>query len=385
VLHADATVDWFVDARKLTPELRQGLDRGVRVLAPERLGPELDALAGRGGTLRLDPASAPAWLADRIAAAGGRVARDSDPCQRPKACKNRVELDNSRAAHLRDGLALTRFLAWLSDTAPARARAGRPVTELEALEALTAFRRADPLYRDDSFDCISAAGEHGAIVHYRVSRTSNRPLLEGELYLCDSGAQYPDGTTDATRVVPVGAPTAEMVTRYTLVLKGHIALALARFPEGTTGSQLDALARRPLWSAGLDYDHGTGHGVGSYLGVHEGPQRISKRPSTVPLEPGMICSNEPGFYKAGAYGIRIENLVAVTDLPGNPDGTKRMRGFETLTLAPYCRALIDPELLTPEEIAWVDSYHSRVRATLTPLLDAETAAWLDRETAPLER
>ena len=385
VLHADGRVDWYVDPRKLPSDVCDGLDDAVHLHAPEMFGPALDALASSTQPVRVDAASAPAAIAQRIEAAGGRVARDEDPCLLPKARKNATELAGSRSAHVRDGAALTRFLCWLQTRAPERAERGEPVTEIEAAEALAAFRRADPLFRDHAFDTISGAGEHGAIVHYRVDDASNRDLRPGELYLVDSGGQYLDGTTDVTRTLPVGPPTPEQCSRYTLVLKGHIAISLARFPEGTSGSQIDALARRPLWSAGLDYDHGTGHGVGSYLGVHEGPQRISKRPSSVALEPGMICSNEPGYYKTGAYGIRIENLVAVTALAGGGPDSRPMLGFETLTLAPYCRALIDTEILTPEEIAWIDSYHARVRETLTPQLDAETARWLAGETAPLGR
>jgi Xaa-Pro aminopeptidase len=385
VLHADGRVDWYVDPRKLVSEVCDGLDDAVRLHAPELFPQALDALADGAQPIRVDGATAPTAVVQRIEAAGGRVARDGDPCQLPKARKNAVELAGTRAAHVRDGAAVTRFLCWLQTRAEERAARAAPITEIEAAEALAGFRRADPLFRDHAFDTISGAGAHGAIVHYRVDETSNRALEPGELYLVDSGAQYLDGTTDITRTVPVGAPSAEHRGRYTLVLKGHIALARARFPEGTTGSQIDALARRPLWSAGLDYDHGTGHGVGCYLGVHEGPQRISKRPSAVALEPGMICSNEPGYYKAGAYGIRIENLVAVTGLEGGSEDSRPMLGFETLTLAPYCRALIDTEILTPDEIAWIDSYHARVREALTPRLDAETARWLAGETAPLGR
>jgi Xaa-Pro aminopeptidase len=220
-------------------------------------------------------------------------------------------------------------------------------------------------------------------VHYRVSEATDRTLGTGELYLVDSGAQYPDGTTDVTRTVAIGEPTAEMRDRFTRVLKGHIALATVTFPKGTSGSQLDALARRPLWEAGLDFDHGTGHGVGSYLSVHEGPQRISKLPNTVGLAPGMICSNEPGYYKTGAFGIRIENLIAVRAEKTVDGGEREMFGFETLTLAPIDRALVDTSLLDAQEIAWLDAYHARVRETLTPLVDAETAEWLAQATAPL--
>ncbi len=240
-------------------------------------------------------------------------------------------------------------------------------------------------FRDLSFPTISGAGSNGAIVHYRATPETEQRLLPGTLYLLDSGAQYLDGTTDITRTVAIGTPSAEMRDRFTRVLKGHIALATARFPKGTTGAQLDPFARRALWQQGLDYDHGTGHGVGSYLSVHEGPQRISKAPNAQPLLPGMIVSNEPGYYKAGAYGIRIENLVVVRPSEGPPEtiGERDMLCFETLTLAPIDRALVACDLLADDEIAWLDAYHARVREVITPLVDAETARWLAGATAPL--
>ena len=256
--------------------------------------------------VQADPATAADWVFQRLATAGIEIVRATDPCLLPKACKNAVELAGTREAHRRDGAALTRFLAWLMRAAPAG-----QVTEIAAADRLEAFRRESNMFRDLSFDTISGAGPNGAIVHYRVTEATNRRLEPGMLYLVDSGAQYPDGTTDVTRTVAIGEPSAEAREHFTRVLKGHIALASVRFPKGTTGTQLDALARRPLWQAGLDYDHGTGHGVGSYLGVHEGPQSISKRPNSVALRPGMIVSNEPGYYRTGAYGIRIENLVVV--------------------------------------------------------------------------
>jgi Xaa-Pro aminopeptidase len=272
---------------------------------------------------------------------------------------------------------VSKFLAWLAREAPS----GR-LTEIDAAEELARCRRANELFRDFSFDTISGAGPNGAIVHYRVTPETNRPIRTGELYLVDSGAQYLDGTTDVTRTVAIGAPTAEMRDRFTRVLKGHIALGCARFPRGTTGSQLDALARTTLWQAGLDYDHGTGHGVGSYLGVHEGPQRISKLPNRVPLEVGMVVSNEPGFYKTGGYGIRIENLVTVVETP--VEGAERpMLGFDTLTLAPIDRGLVDRALLTPAETSWLDAYHARVREEIGPLVDGATAAWLAEATRPI--
>jgi len=309
--------------------------------------------------------------------AGAHIERAADPCQLPKACKNAVELEGARNAHRRDGAALTRFLAWLARESP-----GGTLDELSAADRLEGFRRESNLLRDLSFDTISGAGPNGAIVHYRVTPESNRRLEPGALYLVDSGGQYADGTTDVTRTVAIGAPTADMRRHFTLVLKGHIALATARFPAGTTGSQIDALARMALWADGLDYDHGTGHGVGSYLSVHEGPQRISKLPNGIALQPGMIVSNEPGYYRTGAYGIRIENLVAVRE--AEIAGAERpMLAFETLTLAPIDRALIDRALLTADEAAWVDGYHARVRETIGPLVDPDTAAWLDGATRPL--
>jgi len=381
-LRQDGTVDLFIEKLKLAPGLERHLGNGVAVRAPAELGSELDRLGAAKARVLVDPATAPSWVFDRLAAAGVKPVKGDDPCALPKACKNPVEIAGTRTAHRRDGAAVSRFLCWLE-----RETARRAVTELEAAARLHEFRRENPLYRDLSFDTIAGAGPNGAIVHYRSTEKTNRALAAGEIFLLDSGAQYLDGTTDITRTmiighVPEGAPGAEMRDRFTRVLKGHIALATARFPKGTSGSQLDALARAALWQAGLDYDHGTGHGVGSYLGVHEGPQRISKLPNRVGLEPGMIVSNEPGYYKAGAYGIRIENLVVV--VPAEIPGAEReLRGFETLTLAPIDRRLVDASLLTRDEVAWLDAYHARVRAEVTPLVDAETAAWLAGATAPI--
>jgi Xaa-Pro aminopeptidase len=392
ILRADATVDWFVAPEKLGSELKAHLGNGVGLYEPGALGPALDALGAAGAKVLADPDSAAAWVFARLRAAGAEVVAGADPCQLPKARKNAVELDGARAAHRRDGLALTRFLAWLAREAPARAP-GEELGEVEVAEHLRALRAEDSLFRDLSFDTIAGAGANGAIVHYRAEAASQGRLRPGELFLLDSGAQYPDGTTDVTRTLAIGEPSAEMRDRFTRVLKGHIALATARFPRGTSGSQLDVLARQHLWQAGLDYDHGTGHGVGSYLNVHEGPQRISKVPNRVALEPGMIVSNEPGYYKTGAYGIRIENLVAVVesevmeagrDGGSEADGEGRaMLAFETLTLAPIDRNLIAPELLSPEETAWLDAYHARVRGAHRDQLDSETAAWLDAATKPL--
>jgi Xaa-Pro aminopeptidase len=294
-----------------------------------------------------------------------------------KAMKNEVEIAGARTAHLRDGAALARFLAWFDGQAPS----GR-LTEIDAVEALESFRRDTGLLKDVSFPTIAGGGPNGAIVHYRVTRASNRRIAPGEIFLLDSGAQYEDGTTDVTRTVAVGSPTDPGVRqKFTLVLKGHIAIARAVFPEGTSGAQLDSLARQFLWRAGLDFDHGTGHGVGSYLSVHEGPARISKL-GGAPLKPGMILSNEPGYYRTGAYGIRIENLELVVEAPAAADAEKPLNGFETLTLAPIDRRLIEPAMLDAEETAWLDAYHARVRAALAPLVDASTRAWLEAATEP---
>ena len=379
VLRQDGAVTLFIDRRKLVPGLERHLGNRVTIAPPERLGPALDELAAEGGRVQVDPASAASWVVDRLEAAGAKIDRAADPCLLPKACKNVTELDGTRAAHRRDGAALTRFLAWLAREAPKKGG----LSEIAASDRLEAFRRENENFRDLSFPTISGAGSNGAIVHYRAMPETEKRLEPGTLYLLDSGAQYLDGTTDVTRTIAIGEPTQEMRERFTQVLKGHIALALARFPKGTTGTQLDAFARRALWQKGLDYDHGTGHGVGSYLGVHEGPQRISKAPNGQALLPGMIVSNEPGYYKTGAYGIRIENLVLVQPSEGTAE--RDMLSFETLTLAPIDRNLIDPSLLEDEEITWLDAYHQRVRETLTPLVDQDTAQWLAQVTQPIGR
>jgi Xaa-Pro aminopeptidase len=376
-LRQDGSVSLFIDRRKLVPGIERHLGNAVTVMPPEQLGPSLDEVAAQGGTVQADPATAASWVFDRLAAAGAKIHRAADPCLLPKASKNASEIEGTRAAHRRDGAALTRFLAWLAREVPKG-----ELREIAASDRLEAFRRAGEHFRDLSFPTISGAGSNGAIVHYRAVPETEKRLEPGTLYLLDSGAQYLDGTTDVTRTVAVGEPSAEMRDRFTRVLKGHIALACARFPKGTTGTQLDGFARRALWQVGLDYDHGTGHGVGSYLGVHEGPQRISKAPSSQALVPGMIVSNEPGYYKTGAYGIRIENLVLVQPAEGSAE--REMLGFETLTLAPIDRNLIEPSLLDEDEIAWLDAYHRRVRETLTPLVDPDTAHWLAEATRPVE-
>jgi Xaa-Pro aminopeptidase len=377
LLHADGGVDLFIDRRKLAPGVVEHLGNSVRVATPQSFGAALDQLGAGQKRVQVDTASASAWVVSRLTQAGAQIHRAPDPCQLPKACKNPVELAGTRAAHRRDGAALTRFLAWLAEAA---AQGG--LREIAASDRLETLRRQGEHFRDLSFPTISGAGANGAIVHYRASAASERALDPGTLYLVDSGAQYLDGTTDVTRTVAIGTPSAEMRDRFTRVLKGLIALATCRFPRGTTGSQLDTLARRALWEIGLDYDHGTGHGVGSYLAVHEGPQRISKLPNVQALLPGMIVSDEPGYYKAGAYGIRIENLVVVTPLR-DAGGERELLGFETLTLAPIDRNLVEPALLDAGEIAWLDAYHARVAAEIGPEVDAATRTWLAAATRPI--
>ena len=378
ILHADGLVDLFIEQRKLLPSVIPHLGNQVKVEPRSAFGSALDRLGQQKARVLIDAATGAVWAGDRLEAAGAEVVRGQDPCALPKACKNEIELQNTRNAHVRDGVAVTRFLAWLAKEAPT----GR-LTELSAAARLFEFRAGGEGFRDTSFTTISGAGANGAIVHYRVTAATDARIAPNMLYLVDSGAQYLDGTTDITRTIAIGASTPEQRDRFTRVLKGHIALATARFPKGTSGSQLDALARASLWQAGLDYDHGTGHGVGSYLSVHEGPHRISKVPNTVALQPGMIVSNEPGYYKTGAYGIRIENLIAVCEVD-TPAGAERpLLGFETLTIAPIDRALVDTALMTPAETQWLDAYHARVRQTLMPLVDGAEALWLDDATRPL--
>ena len=369
-LHANGQADLFLAPEKTSDELRLWLGNGV-VLRPESefAGAFAELAKAR---VRVDPSSASAWHFEALAAAGAHICPGADPCALPRACKNRTELEGSRAAHRRDGAALTRFLHWLHR----QAQTGE-IDEITACTRLEAFRMEDPLLRDLSFDSISGAGPNGAIIHYRVNTGTNRRLEPGSLFLIDSGGQYVDGTTDVTRTLAIGTPDSAMRRAYTLVLKGHIALAMVRFPPGTSGRALDALARAPLWAAGLDYDHGTGHGVGSYLGVHEGPQRIAKQASDTPLEAGMILSNEPGYYLPGGFGIRIENLQCVTQAHIPPGGERPMHGFEPLTLAPMDRQLIDAGLLSPTERDWLNAYHARVRAEIGPLIPPDARAWLE--------
>ncbi|KAB2876626.1 MAG: aminopeptidase P family protein [Pseudorhodoplanes sp.] len=367
----------YLDARKLDNRVRHALEALADIRPPADLTGDLAALGTGRRTVRLDQATAADALSRIIAQAGGEIARGPDPVALMKAVKNDTEIDGTRAAHRRDGAAIACFLAWFDREAPA----GR-LTEIDAVAALETFRRETGALKDISFPTIAGAGPDAAIVHYRVTRRTNRPIAAGELFLIDSGAQYEDGTTDITRTLAVGVPQADMRAHFTLVLKGHIAIARAVFPEGTSGAQLDTLARQYLWTRGLDYDHGTGHGVGSYLSVHEGPARISKL-GTVALKRGMILSNEPGYYRTGAYGIRIENLVLVTAADPVPGAEKALNAFETLTLAPVDRRLVEPALLTEGEIAWLDGYHARVAETIAPLVDKQTEAWLRHCAQPL--
>jgi Xaa-Pro aminopeptidase len=376
ILRADGTARLFLDPVKVTGDLPAWLGNQVSLEPPEALDGALADLTGQN--VVIDPAQSSAWYFDTLVAAGAGVVRAMDPCTLPRACKNAVEIAGTQEAHRRDGAALTRFLHWLATEGQVN-----PPDEKEAVAKLEAFREATGVLKDLSFDTIGAANGHGALPHYRPTERSNQRAAMGSLLLVDSGGQYLDGTTDVTRTVAIGEPTAEMVTRNTLVLKGHLAIARLRFPAGTTGSAIDAFARAALWSHGLDYDHGTGHGVGVYLGVHEGPQRISKAPNTVALQPGMIVSNEPGYYKDGEYGIRIENLEVVMPVEDVPGGDRPMHRFQALTLAPIDRRLVDKSLLSAEEIAQFDAYHARVVKEIGPRLEPEVRAWLEEVCAPL--
>ena len=384
LLGADASVQLFMDGQKIGPDLRAHLGNAVSVAERSALPAILAGLAGR--KLRLDADATPAWFARSLRDAGATVIAGDDPCRLPRAQKNPTEQQGARNAHQRDAVAMARFLAWFAVEAPKGA-----LTEMAAAEKLLDLRRGVDLFRGESFPAISGAGENGAIVHYRATNESNRAIHPNECFLLDSGGQYLDGTTDITRTLFTGPGTAQagLRERYTRVLQGHIALGTARFPRGVAGPHLDALARRPLWDAGLDYDHGTGHGVGSFLSVHEGPAAFSRAAKVVPLAPGMILSNEPGFYLPGAYGIRIENLLLVREAVAQPDQQKPFLEFETLTLAPYAQALIEPSLLTATETAWIDAYHARVLAEIGPMLaprgDAATATWLAAACRPLAR
>ena len=367
----------FIDKAKLGAETRAHLNAIVRIKAPADLAERLAALKNERKRVRLDTNTAAMWLWQRLGGKSGHISEATDPCILPKARKNDAEIRGTRIAHERDAVAMVRFLAWLDREAP---KGG--VDEITAVKTLEQMRADTQALKEISFDTISGAGPNGAIVHYRVTEGTNRGLKTGELFLVDSGAQYIDGTTDITRTVAIGTPNAEMRDRFTRVLKGMIAISELRFPPGTTGAHIDAFARLALWQGGFDFDHGTGHGVGSYLSVHEGPQSISKRGHVV-LEAGMILSNEPGYYKTSAYGIRIENLLLVGSAEAIDGGERPMMGFETLTLVPIDRRLVDPVLLGPDGVRWLDTYHARVAETIGPHVHGADHEWLDRATAPL--
>ena len=382
LVRSDGTADLYVDPEKVSAEVRQHLGNGVRLHDRDAFEGALTELSGK--TVAVDPERAVAAIFEALDKAGARIVAVRDPTILPKAIKNPVEIAGQKAAQERDGAAISRFLRWVEEEAPKG-----EIDELTASDRLEALRRENPEIRDLSFDTISGAGPNGAIVHYKSSEKTNRKLETGTLYLVDSGGQYVDGTTDITRTVAIGEPTAEMCDRFTRVLKGHIAVATSIFPKGTRGSQLDSFARRPLWEAGLDYAHGTGHGVGSFLSVHEGPQRISPVGSAQsggdePLKAGMILSNEPGYYKTGEYGIRIENLVLVVEKPIE-GAEKETLGFETLTFAPIERRLVDVSMLSDSELQWLNDYHAEVLAKIGPQLEGEDKAWLERQCAPLSR
>ena len=380
--YADGTAELFIAPEKVTPELTQHFGNAVRVRDRSEFETALANLKGK--TIAVDPKHAVAGIFHALEQGGATVVRDADPAVLPKAIKNPAEQQGHRDAQARDGAAVVKYLRWIEENAPSGT-----IDELTAAAKLREFRGLSPDMKDTSFDTISAAAGHAALPHYKVDEDSNIPIPPSSIYLCDSGGQYPDGTTDITRTVWVGPgePTAEMIDRNTRVLKGHIELDLARFPDRTSGGALDALARMHLWQAGVDYGHGTGHGVGSYLSVHEGPQRISKPggafPGTeTPLQEGMILSNEPGYYKPGEFGIRIENLVLVVDAKIEGSEGKYLT-FETLTHVPLDRKLVDKDLLTAREIEWWNNYHAKTREILAPQLDGEDLAWLERECAPL--
>ncbi|ODR93829.1 X-Pro aminopeptidase [Methyloceanibacter stevinii] len=377
VIPAKGRPTLFIDPQKVSESVRIALKPFTEIAAPDALDEALTELAKSGAKIRLDPGSASMRFASVLQAAGAKHVSGEDPCTMPKAIKTEAEQAGARAAHVRDGAAMARFLAWLDEVA----ETGR-VDEVSAAMKLEDFRRETGQLKDISFDTIAASGPHGAVVHYRPTTESKRVLDKNSLFLIDSGGQYADGTTDVTRTVAVGQPTAAMKRHYSLVLQSHIAIAAARFPAGSRGQDLDPFARGPLWAAGLDFDHGTGHGVGSYLSVHEGPQRIS-RLGTEELEPGMILSNEPGYYREGQYGIRLENLVLVTPAEDIEGGERKMLGFETLTLVPFDRRLIDPKQFIPWELAWLNDYHARVREKIEPLIASEDRPWLRHATAPI--
>jgi len=377
LVHADGPGELFIDPAKLSPTTRAWLGNSVAIADYPALAPALDRLAGK--CVRVDATGSPVWFAQRLRSVGAKVIAAPDPCLLPKACKNETEQRGARDAHARDAIAVCRFLHWLSAAAPTGTE-----SEMSAAAALLGFREALDGFKGESFPAISGAGADGAIIHYRVTEASDRPIMADEVYLIDSGAQYPDGTTDITRTIWTGPsdPPAALREQFTRVLRGHISLATTIFPKGVTGAHLDAFARKPLWEIGLDFDHGTGHGVGSYLSVHEGPVSISRLARRVPIGAGMILSNEPGYYLPDQYGIRLENLLLVT--AADPPATgKPFLCFETLTMAPFDRTLLEPSLMTQAEITWLNAYHARVLAAVGPKLSTEERRWLAAACASL--
>ena len=376
LMHADETADLFINAAKINDDIRETLGNAVRVRPREEFYLAMGEMAVAGKSVLVDKATNNAKVFNALE--GATLVAGDDPCILPKAIKNDVEMQGAINAHIRDGAAIAEFLAFLDEEAPKET-----LDELKAVDILWQYRKRRDILKDTSFDTISGSGSNGALCHYRVSEETNLPIINGTLYLFDSGGQYLDGTTDITRTIAVGTPTAEMKDRFTRVLKGHIALSTIKFPKGTAGAALDTVARRPLWEAGLDYDHGTGHGVGSYLSVHEGPQRIGKGVSSTPIEAGMILSNEPGYYKENEYGIRIENLVLVRKCATNTAFEREMLEFENLTWAPIDLNLVEASIMTAIEINWLNDYHATVCEKLMPIVDDKTKAWLKMATAPI--
>jgi Xaa-Pro aminopeptidase len=375
IVPATGKPELYIEPARLDAEAREHIAPVAKLMPPKAMAERLAALKSQGKKARLDIETASFWFELKLGAAA--ISRGPDPCILPKAIKTEAEIAGARAAHIRDGHAVVRFLAWLDENATSGS-----LDEITAVRKLEEFRRDTNMLREISFPTISGSGPNGAIVHYRVNETTNRRVRPGELFLVDSGAQYQDGTTDITRTVAIGDPSDDMRRHFTAVLKGHIGVATAHFPKGTRGIDLDPFARRALWAIGEDFDHGTGHGIGSYLSVHEGPQSISRAGMT-PLQPGMLISNEPGFYKVGAYGIRIENVVLVTPPQKIGHGEREMMRFETITLAPIDRRLVVPEMLDENERDWLNAYHARVFDALAPQLDEATRSWLKHATLPI--
>ncbi|WP_274005963.1 aminopeptidase P family protein [Vibrio parahaemolyticus] len=376
ILHADSSVEYFLDPARLPAEFAAHVGTGVTVHHPEAVQSRLEAMSGK--KVLLDPAISNAWFKLVLQNAGASVIAAADPCLMPKAAKNEVEIAGMKACHIRDGVAMSKFLCWLD----AEVAAGNLHDEATLADRLEAFRKEDPTLMDLSFDTISAAGGNAAMCHYNHENQPEPGKLElNTLYLVDSGGQYLDGTTDITRTIAIGQPSAEMIKQFTLALKGHIGVARARFPKGTRGYQIDTLARQHLWAEGYDYDHGTGHGVGHFLSVHEGPASISKKQIDVPLTEGMVLSNEPGYYRADAFGIRIENLELVVETPTNGDFP--VLSFESLTRCPIDKRNINVDMLTRPELAWLNDYHQKIWEQISPLVDGEVKEWLREATLPL--